>query len=428
MKNKVKGTYDILPGEINKWHFLERKIKEITKKYNYEEIRTPVFEYSDVFHRETELSDMVTKETYNFLDKGNRELTLRPEGTAGVIRSYVENKIYATNDLYKVYYISNMYRYERPQKGRYREFRQFGIEAIGSKNSLIDAEVIKLSSEFIESLGLKEVIVLINSIGDVESRERYQRALVNYLMPYIDELSDDSKRRINSNPLRILDSKDRNDQRIVKDAPKPIDYLSKESKTYLEEVLNYLKIFNVSYELDNKLVRGLDYYSEVVFEVKANIKNFGAQNILGGGGRYESLVSELGGPETSAIGIAFGMERLLLALEYENIELDNIDFLDSYIITFDKKYNNYAAKILNTLRENNYLADLDFNNRSFKAQLRRALSKNSKTLIIIGEDEVNNNQVTIKNTKTEKQETIDIKDLLNHLKEELVWEHIIIMN
>ena len=420
MINKVKGTYDILPSDIKKWHFLERKIKAITKKYNYEEIRTPVFEYSEVFHRETELSDMVTKETYNFLDKGNRELTLRPEGTAGVIRSYVENKIYATNDLYKVYYVSNMYRYERPQKGRYREFRQFGIEAIGSKNSLIDAEVIKLSSEFIESLGLKEVTVLINSIGDNESRDKYQKALVSYLMPYIDELSDDSKRRINTNPLRILDSKDRGDQQIVKDAPKPIDYLSEDSKTYLDEVLNYLKIFNVSYELDNKLVRGLDYYSEVVFEVKANIKNFGAQNILGGGGRYESLVTELGGPETSAIGIAFGMERLLLALEFENIEIEEKDFLDSYIITFDKKYNNYAANILNTLRENNYLADLDFNNRSFKAQLRRALAKNSKTLIIIGEDEVNNNQVTIKNTKTEKQETIAIEDLLKHLKEELV--------
>lgn len=419
MQNKVKGTYDILPSEIKKWHFLENKIREITKKYNYEEIRTPVFEYSPVFHRDGELSDMVTKETYNFLDKGNRELTLKPEGTAGVIRSYVENKLYATNDLYKVYYISNMYRYERPQKGRYREFRQFGLEAIGSKNALIDAEVIKLSSEFIESLGLKEVSVLINSIGDDESRKKYQKALVNYLIPYIDELSDDSKRRINTNPLRILDSKDKNDQKIIKDAPKPIDYLSKESRNYLEEVLNYLKIFNVNYELDNKLVRGLDYYSEVVFEVKANIKNFGAQNILGGGGRYENLVSELGGPKTSAIGIAFGMERLLLALEYEEIVFEDEDYLDSYIITFDKKFNNYAATILNQLRNNNYLVDLDYNNRSFKAQLRRALNKNSKTLIIIGEDEYNNNQVTLKNTKSEEQVTIPIKDLLNHLKEEL---------
>lgn len=419
MKNKVKGTYDILPNEINKWQYLESKIDDITKKYHYEEIRTPVFEYSEVFHREGDFSDMVTKETYNFKDKGGRDITLRPEGTAGIVRSFVENKMYANNDLTKLYYISNMYRYERPQKGRYREFRQFGLEAIGAKSPLLDAEVIKMASEFIESLGLKEVSVLINSIGDSKSREAYQKALVKYLTPYLDELSDDSKRRINNNPLRILDSKDLGDQKIVENAPKPVDYLSVESKNYLDSVLNYLNVFGVKYELTDKLVRGLDYYSEVVFEIKSNIKDFGAQNILGGGGRYDQLVSDLGGPETSAVGIAFGMERLLLALEAEELIPEDNKSLDAFIITFKKEDDEYAAKVLNLLRDANFLVDLDFEGRSFKSKLRKALNKNSKTLIIIGDEEIKTNSVSLKNTKTEVQTTVKIENLIEKLAGEL---------
>lgn len=419
MKNKVKGTYDILPNEINKWQYLESKIDDITKKYHYEEIRTPVFEYSEVFHREGDFSDMVTKETYNFKDKGGRDITLRPEGTAGIVRSFVENKMYANNDLTKLYYISNMYRYERPQKGRYREFRQFGLEAIGAKSPLLDAEVIKMASEFIESLGLKEVSVLINSIGDSKSREAYQKALVKYLTPYLDELSDDSKRRINNNPLRILDSKDLGDQKIVENAPKPVDYLSVESKNYLDSVLNYLNVFGVKYELTDKLVRGLDYYSEVVFEIKSNIKDFGAQNILGGGGRYDQLVSDLGGPETSAVGIAFGMERLLLALEAEELIPEDNKSLDAFIITFKKEDDEYAAKVLNLLRDASFLVDLDFEGRSFKSKLRKALNKNSKTLIIIGDEEIKTNSVSLKNTKTEVQTTVKIENLIEKLAGEL---------
>ena len=419
MKNKVKGTYDILPNEINKWQYLESKIDDITKKYHYEEIRTPVFEYSEVFHREGDFSDMVTKETYNFKDKGGRDITLRPEGTAGIVRSFVENKMYANNDLTKLYYISNMYRYERPQKGRYREFRQFGLEAIGAKSPLLDAEVIKMASEFIESLGLKEVSVLINSIGDSKSREAYQKALVKYLTPYLDELSDDSKRRINNNPLRILDSKDLGDQKIVENAPKPVDYLSVESKNYLDSVLNYLNVFGVKYELTDKLVRGLDYYSEVVFEIKSNIKDFGAQNILGGGGRYDQLVSDLGGPETSAVGIAFGMERLLLALEAEELIPEDSKSLDAFIITFNKDGDEYAAKVLNLLRDASFLVDLDFEGRSFKSKLRKALNKNSKTLIIIGDEEIKTNSVSLKNTKTEVQTTVKIENLIEKLAGEL---------
>lgn len=419
MINKVKGTYDVLPNELGKWYFLEQKIKEITKKYHYYELRTPIMEYSNVFHRETELSDMVTKETYNFVDKGNRDVTLRPEGTAGIIRSYVENKLYVSSDLLKVYYVGPMFRYERPQKGRYRQFNQFGLEAIGSKSSLLDAELIKLSNDFIESLGLENVTIQINSIGDSESRTNYLNALVSYLTPFYEELSNDSKERFKNNPLRILDSKDLNDQKIIENAPKPIDYLSSYSKKYLDDVLKYLEIFNVKYNLNNKLVRGLDYYNEVVFEVLADIKGLGNGNVLGGGGRYENLVSELGGPQTSAIGIAFGIERLLLAIEHQEIVKEEVSEIDSFIITFSENEKLYGAKIFNLLRDKGFNVDLEFNNKNFKQQLKKALAKNSKTLIIIGENELKNETVTLKNTKTEIQTEIKLNDLITNLEKEI---------
>ena len=417
--NRVKGTYDVLPNEIKKWQYLENIAKKVATKYNFTEIRTPIFEYSGVFHRESELSDMVTKETYNFKDKGNRDITLRPEGTAGVIRAYVENKLYVDNDLLKVYSIGPNFRYERPQKGRYRQFSQFSLEAIGIKSPLLDAEVIKMSQEFIETLGLKNVAIEINSIGDLKSRENYLEALIEYLTPFKEELSNDSKERLIKNPLRILDSKDQKDQEIIKDAPKPIDYLSVESSKYFNELLNYLESFNVNYKVNNQLVRGLDYYSDTVFEVKAEIKGFGAQNVLGGGGRYENLVNELGGPKTSAIGFAFGMERLLYALEAEEVLNLEEDSLDVFIINFSKEFNLYTTSLLTELRNNNYLVDLDFSNKSFKSQLKKALKLNAKMLVIVGDEEFNNNMVTVKNTKTEEQTTVTKNDLIKTIKKEL---------
>jgi len=419
MINRVKGTYDVLPSEIKKWHYLESKISEITSKYHYTEIRTPIMEYSGVFHRESELSDMVTKETYNFKDKGNRDVTLRPEGTAGIIRSYVENKLYADNDLTKVYYLGPNFRYERPQKGRYRQFSQFGLEAIGTKSALLDAEVISLASEFIKSLGLKNVVVEINSIGDFESRSKYQKALVTYLTPFADKLSFDSKERLQKNPLRILDSKDPIDQELLVNAPKPIDYLNIESQEYFGDLKKYLECFKVEYKINDKLVRGLDYYSDTVFEVKANIKDFGAQNVLGGGGRYNDLVKELGGPDISAIGIAFGMERLLYALESENLFPEELISLDSYIITLSNDEKKYGTMVLQCLREAHFNVDIDFMNKSFKGQLKKALKENSKTLIIIGEEELKKNVVQLKNTKTEEQQEVNIKNLKEILKKVL---------
>jgi len=419
MINKVKGTYDILPNEIHKWHFLENKIREITKKYNYIEMRVPIMEYSELFFRKNEFSDMVQKETYNFKDKADRNITLRPEGTAGIIRSYIENKLYSFNELLKVYYVGQMFRYERPQKGRYRQFMQFGVEVIGNKNALLDADIIKFSSEFITSLGLKNVEIEINSLGDLKSREDYKQALINYLEPFKENLSNDSKARLKNNPLRILDSKDEEDIKIIKNAPNIIDYLSFDSKKYLSKIEEYLKIFKVNYKINNKLVRGLDYYSEIVFEVKANIKNFGAQNVLGGGGRYESLISELNGPKMGAIGFAFGMERLIIALESENLFEEFKNNLDAYVISFGEEEKKYAVGIFEHLRNSSLIVDTDFKGQNFKNQLKDAINKSAKFLIIIGKNELDSNTVTLKNTKSQQQFTLKKQDILKKIKEEM---------
>ena len=417
--NRVKGTYDVLPKDSKKWQKLEAVIKEVTNVYHYHEIRTPMMEYSDVFHRKNEQSDMVTKETYNFNDRSNRGLTLRPEGTAGVIRAYVENKLYAEQAQQKLFYVGPNFRYERPQKGRYRQFSQFGIEAVGSSDPAIDAEVIMLSYDFIKKLGLKGVKVRINSLGDTESRKNYQKALKAHFEPFRDELCSDCQVRIDKNPLRILDCKVDKDHHAIKDAPTPVDYLNETSKSYFDQVIQYLDDANIQYELAPKLVRGLDYYSHTVFEIEANIEGFGAQNVLGGGGRYESLVKELGGPDTPGIGVAFGMERLLMALDIENPSFVEEDELDVYIIQFSKTLKSKALSMLHDLRNSDIKADMNYMGRSFKAQLKEALRYQAKYMIFLGEDEFNEGVVAVKNTKTEKQEKVKLDELVSYVKNQL---------
>lgn len=414
--NKVKGTYDVLPNESHAWQFLEKKINEVMKLYHFKQIRTPIMEYSDVFHRETEQSDMVKKETYNFLDRSDRKITLRPEGTAGIVRSYIENKLYVQNDLTKVFYFGPNYRYERPQKGRYREFFQFGVEAIGIKEASLDAEVIKMAYDFIKHLNLEHVKVNINTLGDEQSRQNFKTALITYLQPLKNELSDDSKRRLEENPLRILDSKDVADQALLKNAPKIFDYLSEESKTYFREVLMYLDATETDYEISDKLVRGLDYYSNTVFEIEASIEGFGAQNVLGGGGRYHGLVSELGGPSHEGVGFAFGVERLLHALSVEHKLPAFEEDLDLYIIYFDKKDQARAFKLLHAFRSQQLTASFSYTAKNFKQQLKDALKKEAKFLIILGEDEINKNVVTVKNTKTEEQVTLSFEKAVEMIK------------
>lgn len=415
--NKVKGTYDVLPSESFRWQALEEKIRSILALYNIKEMRTPIMEYSEVFHRQSELSDMVTKETYDFDDRGDRKLTLRPEGTAGIIRSYVENKLYATQELEKVYYIGPNFRYERPQKGRYRQFYQFGVEAIGALDPALDAEMIILSYDFIKRLGLKGVSVRINTLGDDESRKAYHEALTRHFEPHQATLCEDCQARLVKNPLRILDCKvDQKHEAVVK-APSPQDYLNESSKAYFMQVLSHLTAAKIHYEIAPRLVRGLDYYSHVVFEIEADIEGFGAQNVLGGGGRYQKLVKELGGPDLGGIGFAFGMERLLMALEAENIELMSEKPLDAFVIVFNEDIRPTATHILYQLRQANYIADMNYTQKAFKGQLKQALRLNAKYLIILGEDEYQKGVVAIKNTLTEVQEEVPLTRITHYLKE-----------
>lgn len=416
---RVKGTYDVLPDQTYKWHALEDKIKEILSYYNIKEMRTPVMEYSAVFHRQSELSDMVTKETYNFEDRGNRKLTLRPEGTAGIIRSYIENKMHSTQELEKVYYIGPNFRYERPQKGRYRQFHSFGIEAIGTTSSALDAEIIILSYDFIKRLGLKGVRVKINSLGDSSSSQNFKAALSSHFKPYKDELCEDCKRRLEKNPLRILDCKIDYDHPAIKEAPTTQDYLTNESRSYFKEVLNHLNATNICYEIAPKLVRGLDYYSHTVFEIEADIEGFGSQNVLCGGGRYQNLISELGGPNLGGVGVGFGMERLLLALEAEDVDFANKKQLDAFVIASNPDYKTTVTKILYELRLANIVCDTNYTNKSFKGQLKQALRLEARYLIILGEQEYDQGLVGIKDTKTQVQENVLLSKIKKYLLEKL---------
>ncbi|MGI6782176.1 MAG: histidine--tRNA ligase [Acholeplasmataceae bacterium] len=411
MNYKVKGTYDLLPEDSIKWEYVSDKLKEIFSRYSYKEIRTPIMEYSEVFHRDGEFSDMVQKETYNFVDKGNRNITLRPEATAGIMRSVIEMKSYAQNDVLKYFYIGPNYRYERPQKGRFREFYQFGVEAIGLKSPYLDAEVIMLASDIITEFGLEGVLIKLNSLGDNESRNNYQKVLKEYFDGHQQELCQDCQNRLENNPLRILDCKIDGPKEVVKNAPKSIDYLTDQSKKHLKILLQVLDLNNINYEIDHNLVRGIDYYSETVFEIHANIKGFGNANTLGGGGGYDNLSTDLGGPQLSGIGFSFGMERFVEALEVSGAMPELTYDLDCYIITFNEKYNTYASKVAKILRDNLFIIDMDYDTKSVKSKMKKAIKANPKYLIFIGEDEVNNNEVSVKNTETQVQDKMNLDSL-----------------
>ena len=421
MNTKPKGTYDILPEEVGKWQKLEDLIRKVCKLYNYQEIRTPIFESFDVFHRDqNDSSDMVTKETYDFLDRSDRKITLRPEGTAGVIRAYIENKLYVSNPVSKLYYLGPMFRYERPQKGRYRQFHQFGIEAIGSKSPLIDVETIALAKSILSGLGITDIKVKINSLGDSESRENYKKVLVNYFSNYQDCMCEDCKTRLQKNPLRILDCKiDRGQDFFIK-APKIKDYLNEGSKNRFNEVLKALDGLNINYEVDDNLVRGLDYYSHTVFEIEANITELGNQNVLCAGGRYDSLVKDLGGPDTPGIGLAFGIERLLIATDLIGKKLNKLENNHVYLITLGPKAQLEGFKILNTLRLGGLRCEMDYLNGSLKSQFKKADNLNSLFTCILGDEELENFKINIKDNTTDVQETIGLYDVYKYVLNKLM--------
>lgn len=417
MIQKPKGTYDVYGDKSKKILYLENLIKNLMETYNYNYVRTPLFESSELFHRGVgETTDIVTKETYDFIDRGNRNMTLRPEGTAGVVRSFIENKMYAeVTQPVKCWYYGPMYRYERPQSGRFREFYQFGCEVFGSDNALIDAEIISIPVNFYRLLGLKGIKVNINSLGDRQSRENYRNALIEYFKPHIDDLCEDCKCRFEKNPLRILDCKIDGSKEIMANAPKTIDFLNEESRKHFEDVKKYLDSLEIDYEVNTNLVRGLDYYTHTVFEVEASVEGFGSQNVLCGGGRYDNLVENIGGPSTKGVGFAMGMERLLTALEYENINLIDNDCIDVYVIPMDESVQDKVSSLVMSLRLNGFKVDMDYMKRNLKSSFKQADRLNAKYIIIVGEDEIKSNTLTLKNNKTKEEYKIKLDDLVEFL-------------
>ena len=415
MIQKQKGTYDIYGIEAKRRKYVNNVLDNLCETYNYGYIETPVFEASELFHRGVgETTDMVQKETYDFKDRGERSITLRPEGTAGVVRWFIENKLYGNmTDPVKVYYNMKMYRYERPQSGRNREFTQWGFECFGSDDVTSDAEVISLAYNAYKLLGL-DVTVKLNSLGDTESRNNYRKALVDYFMPHIDELCEDCKERINKNPLRILDCKVDDNLDIMKNAPKTLDYLNEESSKRFEDLKKLLDTMQINYVVDTKLVRGLDYYNHTVFEVA--LKDSYA---LGGGGRYNGLVETLGGPSVPAVGFAMGYDRTMLALEENNIDLDINDSIDLYIMYVSDTEKEMALSLTQALRLNGYIVEMDLMRRSLKTQFKSVDRYNSKFLTVLNDEKLNNNELVIKDNKTKEEYTVKIEDLIDFLDENL---------
>ncbi|MBE6149484.1 MAG: histidine--tRNA ligase [Firmicutes bacterium] len=419
MIQKPKGTYDVINNK--KILYIEALLKNLMEVYNYEYFRTPIFESSELFHRGVgETSDIVTKETYDFKDRSDRNMTLRPEGTAGIVRSYIENKLYGNHSVpVKAWYFGPMYRYERPQSGRFREFYQFGVEVLGSSDPIADSEVISIPVNIYRLLGIKNVKVRINTLGDIESRNNYREALINYFKPYINDLCEDCKERYLKNPLRILDCKVDNDKECMKNVPTTIEYLNDYSKEYFEKVKKYLDALGIEYVVDTNIVRGLDYYSHTVFEVTAEIQNFGSQNVLCGGGRYDGLVEQLDGPSTPGVGFALGLERLLSALDAEGIDLGIKDEIDLYMTYMSENEKDVALGLTSDLRLNGFKVELDYMNRNLKSNFKQADRLNAKFIGIIGEDEKKNKYLTIKNNKTKEEFKVKYEDLIYFLDEGL---------
>ena len=422
MIQRAKGTYDVFGDYGKRLLYVEELIQGLMEKYNYEYFRTPIFESSNLFHRGVgETTDIVTKETYDFKDRGDRNLTLRPEGTASIVRSFIENKMYGSHAMpLKAWYYGPMFRYERPQSGRFREFYQFGVEVFGTDDPMADAEVISIPVNLYKLLGLKGIKVNINTLGDSESRNNYRNALLDYFKPHLNDLCEDCRERYNKNPLRILDCKVDHELDIMKNAPKTIDYLNEESKSHFEKVKEYLEVMGIEYEVNTNLVRGLDYYTHTVFEVEASVEGFGSQNVLCGGGRYDNLVDTLGGPKTSGVGFAMGMERLMTALEYENVEMPLVNGIDCYVIPMSENEKDYATHICADLRLNGFITEIDYNNRNLKNNFKNADRLNTSFIVIIGESEKESGILTVKDNKTKEEYKIDHDDLIDFFDEYIV--------
>ncbi|MFD2728163.1 histidine--tRNA ligase [Enterococcus camelliae] len=400
---RPKGTNDILPGESEKWQFVEETARLLFKDYQFDEIRTPLFEHIEVISRSVgDTSDIVTKEMYDFYDKGNRHITLRPEGTAPIVRSFVENKLFGPEfpKPYKVYYMGPMFRYERPQKGRLRQFHQIGVECFGSKNPATDVEIMAMALAFFEQLGITGLRLVVNTLGDSETRFAYRQALIDYLLPFEEQLSADSKRRLHENPLRVLDSKDKKDKEIVANAPQILDYLTDEAYRHFQTVKDMLDALGISYEVDSNMVRGLDYYTHTIFEIMHDSDALGTQSTICAGGRYDNLIEEFGGESTPGFGFGIGIERVLLTLESEGITVPSVEAIDAYVVHLGEETNLEALKIVQAIRDAGFSADRDYMGRKAKAQFKSADKANARLVLTIGESELAEQQVKVKNMAT----------------------------
>ena len=415
LTNAPRGTKDILPDTVGDWNYVEGEIRELCRRFGYSEIRTPIFEHTELFQRGIgEGTDVVDKEMYTFTDRGERSITLRPENTASAVRAYLQNKLYAQSNLVKLFYIGSMFRYDRPQAGRMREFHQFGVEALGEANPAVDAEVILLAMNLLEGLGLKDLELSINSVGCPKCRSKYRTMLQDFFRDKLGDLCEDCRSRFERSPLRILDCKKDSNKPYMADAPKITDCLCEECADHFAKLKELLTSAGISFTHDPRLVRGLDYYTKTAFEIK--YPPLGAQSAVAGGGRYDGLIEEMGGNPTPAVGFATGLERLLLALESQNLLPDKNRSVDAYVVALGETAQAEGFKLLNSLRQQGLSAAMDFAGRSMKAQMKQANKLGAKYSVILGEDEIAEGVVMLRSMEDSSQAKVPMNQVAEKIK------------
>ena len=415
LTNAPRGTKDILPDTVGDWNYAEGEIRELCRRFGYSEIRTPIFEHTELFQRGIgEGTDVVDKEMYTFTDRGERSITLRPENTASAVRAYLQNKLYAQSNLVKLFYIGSMFRYDRPQAGRMREFHQFGVEALGEANPAVDAEVILLAMNLLEGLGLKDLELSINSVGCPKCRSKYRTMLQDFFRDKLEDLCEDCRSRFERSPLRILDCKKDSDKPYMADAPKITDCLCEECAEHFAKLKELLTSAGISFTHDPRLVRGLDYYTKTAFEIK--YPPLGAQSAVAGGGRYDGLIEEMGGNPTPAVGFATGLERLLLALESQNLLPEKNRSVDAYVVALGETAQAEGFKLLNSLRQQGLSAAMDFAGRSMKAQMKQANKLGAKYSVILGEDEISEGVVMLRSMEDSSQAKVPMNQVAEKIK------------
>ncbi|WP_027868730.1 histidine--tRNA ligase [Eubacterium sp. AB3007] len=415
LTNAPKGTKDVLPEQVYRWHYVEKKFADICSRYGFREIRTPIFEHTELINRGVgDTTDIVQKEMYTFNDHGGRSLTLKPEGTAPAVRAFTEHKLYAEVQPTKIYYVTPCFRYEKPQSGRLREFHQFGVEIFGSGNMLADADVISIGHDFLEEMGIKDTTLEINSVGCPTCRANYKKALQDFLRPHYDELCDTCKDRFERNPMRILDCKSDEDQAIVKDAPEMLDYLCDDCQKAFDELKENLTAMGIDFVVNPRIVRGLDYYTKTAFEFVSN--NIGAQGTVCGGGRYDNLCEELGGPPIPGIGFGLGIERLLMLMDANGVEIPEPESVNAFIVTMGDAARAAGLKLLRELHKEGISAQMDDLSRNVKGQFKYASRLKAKNTIVIGEDELARGVVQLKDMDKHEQREVPLKEIVEALK------------